>query len=73
MVEGNNPDTMVLIHGLWMTPRSWSTGFRTASEEDQSPLVPEKVSAPERAGRTRPGWVGLRASEIGGKTPDDRE
>jgi pimeloyl-ACP methyl ester carboxylesterase len=21
--DSTNPDTVVLIHGLWMTPRSW--------------------------------------------------
>ena len=23
MTETNRPDTVVLVHGLWMTPRSW--------------------------------------------------
>ncbi len=25
-----SPDTVVLIHGLWMTPRSWESGRHRA-------------------------------------------
>ena len=35
--DPNTPDTIVLIHGFWVTPRSWRTGLPTTSNGPSRP------------------------------------
>ena len=37
---GQAPDTIVLIHGLWMTPRSWEEWIAYYEEQGYNVLAP---------------------------------
>jgi alpha-beta hydrolase superfamily lysophospholipase len=58
------PDTIVLIHGLWMTPLCWehwirrytARGFRVLAPA--WPGIPETEAASSRSAATRTAWPG---------------
>jgi alpha-beta hydrolase superfamily lysophospholipase len=40
MTETNRPDTVVLVHGLWMTPRSWENWVKYYQSRGLNVLTP---------------------------------
>ena len=38
----NRPDTIVLVHGLWMTPRSWEHWVTHYEAQGHTVLTPEQ-------------------------------
>ena len=40
MSPENTPDTIVLIHGLWMTPRSWEKWIERYEDKGYRVLAP---------------------------------
>ena len=50
------PDTIVLVHGLWMTPRSWENWvehFEAQGYQVSPPRTPASRSRSRRCARTR--------------------
>ena len=61
------PDTIVLIHGLWMTPRSWEEWIAYYDEQGYRVLAPGypgfeiEVEAFKRVNASYPGrWSALQ-------------
>jgi esterase/lipase len=66
MAEANvttGPDTIVLIHGFWVTPKSWEHWKKHYEAKGYTVLAPAypgfevqvEVEAPRRSGRSRVG------------------
>jgi hypothetical protein len=51
------PDTIVLVHGLWTTPRSceeWVPYYEAKGDKVLTPAYPASKSRSRRCARTRP-------------------
>jgi hypothetical protein len=61
------PDTIVLIHGLWLTPRSWEGWIKRYEEAGYTVLAragPARPRTSRRPATTRRGMNGVGITEI---------